>query len=285
MSTARLLFSTGSLHLMDISQNFALAAEAGFDGIEILCDHRWATRDPLYLADMMARYQLPILAVHVPYADRLPGWHNPRNRVEHIGQTLELAETVGAEAIVVHIPTMAFFAHFKTPGMRQFRLPWATPFRAVARWMKTDLSTVQSNTDVRIAFENNPSVGKLFGRKISGNMKQWDGLAGWASSHRWLTLDTTHWATLGVQPLEAYAAAKGQLAHVHLSNFNRGRQHRLPHQGELDLGSFLEQLAADGYEGTISVEVYPEPLEFKHPTALRDNLKACVDFCREHLGS
>lgn len=285
MSKVRLLFSTGSLHIMDISRTFELAAEAGFDGIEVLCDHRWATRDPLYLQAMIERYNLPVLAAHVPYSDRLPGWNSPRNRVGHITQTLELAETLKAEVIIVHIPTIAFFAHFKTPGLRNFKIPWMTPFRPVATWMKNQLSTVQANTDVKIAFENNPSAAKVFGRKIVGNMKAWRGVEGWAQSHQWLTLDTTHWATVGVQPLEAYAAAKGKLAHVHLSNYNRGRQHRLPHQGELDLGSFLQQLSADDYNSTVSVEVYPEPLEFKHPTALRTNLKECVDFCREHLAT
>lgn len=283
MSNARVVFSTGSLHFMDISQTFELVAEAGFDGVEVLCDHRWATRDPQYLQKMIERYQLPILALHVPYPDRLPGWYNPRDRVGHITQTIELAETLNTEVIVAHIPTMAHFAFLKTPGMRTFKLAWATPFRSVAKWMREQLPTAQANTSVKIAFENNPSVAKFFDKRINGTMKAWAGVEGWAKSHQWLTLDTTHWATMGVQPLEAYAVARGKLGHVHLSNYNRGKQHRLPHEGELDLGAFLRQLKADEYDGTISVEVYPEPLEFKNSTALRRNLKACIDFCREHL--
>lgn len=42
----RLIFSTGSLYLLDTALVFDMAAEAGFDGMEIMCDDRFTTREP-----------------------------------------------------------------------------------------------------------------------------------------------------------------------------------------------------------------------------------------------
>ncbi len=41
--------STGSLYTYGTARVFELAAEAGYDGIEILTDHRWDSRQPAYL--------------------------------------------------------------------------------------------------------------------------------------------------------------------------------------------------------------------------------------------
>jgi sugar phosphate isomerase/epimerase len=72
LSKARLIFSTGSLWLTDTAYSFELAAEAGFDGIEIMCDQRFTTRNPDYLLSLAERYQLPILAVHTPSVTMYP---------------------------------------------------------------------------------------------------------------------------------------------------------------------------------------------------------------------
>ena len=40
--------STGSLYTYGIARVFELAAEAGFDAIEVLADQRWDSRQPDY---------------------------------------------------------------------------------------------------------------------------------------------------------------------------------------------------------------------------------------------
>ena len=51
----RFILSTGSLYNYRIDRVFALAAEAGFDGIELLIDHRWDTRQSDYLRQLMGK--------------------------------------------------------------------------------------------------------------------------------------------------------------------------------------------------------------------------------------
>ena len=43
-----IVLSTGSLHNYSIKRIFALAAEIGFDGIEVIIGRKWDTRDPIY---------------------------------------------------------------------------------------------------------------------------------------------------------------------------------------------------------------------------------------------
>ena len=66
--------STGSLYTYGTARVFELAAEAGFDGIEVLCDHRPDTRDPDYLRRLSTEHGLPIVALHNPFSHALSAW-------------------------------------------------------------------------------------------------------------------------------------------------------------------------------------------------------------------
>lgn len=278
--SARLVFSTGSLYLLDTAQCFALAAEAGFDGVEVMCDDRWSTRDPDYLAGLAERYRLPVLVVHTPFSVRTPGWSQGGDEVRRIEHTLRLAETLGAEAIVVHLPERVWLRRYRLLG-RTVRIPQPSRFGAVKTWIEQQLPQVQARTKVKIAVENMPS------RRVLGWVVPhvwWNTVAKWSRVHDQLTLDSTHWATHGVDPLVAYRAAARRVAHVHLSNYD-GREHRLPHRGRLNLGALLRAMAADGFAGTICAELHPDALEFQDGVALRRNLRETVAFCREHLAT
>jgi len=162
---------------------------------------------------------------------------------------------------------------------RRLILPWRSPYGGVKRWIEHDLPEAQRQTPVKIAIENMPAH-QVARRRI--DLIWWNTVDEWSRIHDWLTLDTTHWATKGVNPLDAYRAANGRVCHVHLSNFD-GHEHRLLHTGRVDLGSLLRALAADCYAGTISVELQPDVLEFTDDAKVRGHLAASLAFCRAHL--
>jgi len=81
--------------------------------------------------------------------------------------------------------------------------------------------------------------------------------------------------------LEVWNRLGKRVTHVHLANFD-GQEHRLPTQGDLPLDAFLSRLAADGYEGAISVECGPEVFEAENEDACREHLAEVLSFCREH---
>jgi sugar phosphate isomerase/epimerase len=275
---ARILFSTGSLYVLDTSYCFELAAEAGFDGIEIMCDERWSTRDPGYLKRLSDRYNLPVLVAHTPFSRGTPGWAQPDNELRRIDYTLDLALELKAQVIVVHLPRKRG-AITISAGRRTWRIPWRSVESPVKRWIENDLAGVQARTKVKIALENMP-VSQVAGRNVDPIW--WNSVESWSQVHRWLTLDTTHWGTMRVDPLEAYRAAGERVCHIHLSNYD-GRQHRLPHKGSLNLKTLLRALSAAGYDGTLSLELSPGALMFKEAAVMRRNLRDSLKFCRDHL--
>lgn len=277
---ARVIFSTGSLYVIDLAYVFELVAEAGYDGVEVMCDDRYSTRDPEYLAKLSTTYDLPILSIHTPFSPRLMGWNGANHcEVERILCTLKLAEQLGAESIVVHVPRKIGMGSVKL-GRTNWNFPWQTPFLGVKYWIEHDLPQVQQQTPVKIALENMPTH-RILGREVDPTW--YNELDTWSKVHDWLTLDTTHWATKSISPTLAYEAARGRVWHVHLSNYD-GLEHRLPHRGHVDLANFLRTLAEDSFAGTISVELSPDALEFDNPMSLRRNMLDSLNFCRQHLG-
>ncbi len=276
----RVIFSTGSLWLMDTAHAFDLAAAAGFDGIEVMCDERVTSRDPDYLQQLSKRYQLPIPVVHTPFSRRVPGWGRDKSELDRIQRTLHLAEAIGAESIVVHLPLRMGWTTVRVGAWRT-RLPWRSQFGDVRKWIASgELARQQQETDVQIAIENMPTK-RMLGRDI--NPAHWNTIQDWSTVHTHLTLDTTHWGTFGIDPTEALRAAGERVKHVHLSNYAHGQEHRLPQKGDLDLGIFLQTLAGMDFRGTVSLEVTPDALAFTEPDVTRRKLRESLDFCREHL--
>jgi sugar phosphate isomerase/epimerase len=142
------------------------------------------------------------------------------------------------------------------------------------------LTQMQRETPVKIAIENMPTK-RAFGLAI--NPAHWNTVDAWQRAHDYLTLDTTHWATFGIDPVEPLRAAGERVQHIHLSNYADGREHRLPQSGEVDLAAFLREVAQMDFTGTVSVEVHPDALAFDTPQVTRRKLRETLDFCRAHL--
>lgn len=273
--------STGSLHTLDLAACFAMAADVGFDGVEVICDQRAETRHAAHLRGLASTHRLPIVSLHAPF----PSWvrrHWRARPVASIEHTVRLAEAVGADHVVMHVPRRMWFPKVAL-GRLRVRWPWWSRYgAAIRRWMTSGgLRDAQSRTPVAICVENLPCGHPWLN---SPWLTSWNTLADWPQAHDYLALDTTHWATVGVQPLEAYRAGGPQIRHIHLSNFRERHQHQLPHRGELDLAGFLHQLANDGFDGHLVLELSPRSLEAKNPARLRKNLADSLAFCRRGLG-
>lgn len=274
----RFIFSTGSLYTYSIERSFAFAQAAGFDGVEVMVDQRWDTRQAPYLHALMTRFELPILVLHAPLAKPVPGW--PADQPGRIRRTVALAEAVGAEVVVHHLPRrLGFFRLMTTRGMVPIpRL--RNPERAYANWLETEYPVAQANTPVILCIENIPAV-RVFGRKINPAL--------WNTPDDMLrfphiTLDTTHLATWGLDPVAVFTQWGGRVGHIHLSNYQAGTQHLRPEIGSLRLDRFLGAVASSGYHGAVSLELHPHNLLAGQPdgrivAALERSLawcRACV---------
>jgi sugar phosphate isomerase/epimerase len=259
----RFALSTGSLYTYGLDRVFALAAEAVFDGIEVLIDRRFDTRQPIYLRRLMERYGLPILSVHAPFRlRRMATW--PKTQPESIAATAEVARAVGADVIIAHLPY------------------WRE--RAYLRWLRHDLRAWQrAHPNPVVAVENMPLKWIRWWPFAPLEMWRMNGLEEWGAFPH-LTLDTTHLGTKGLDSLMVYERVRDRVVHVHLSNARREgrrvREHCRLEDGFLPLDALISRLAQDGYDGIATVELGPEALEAKDEEKARFHLRQQIAFCR-----
>lgn len=281
--TIPIILSTGSLYNLDVDTTMALAAEAGFAGLELGVDWRWETHRLAHLERLMARHRLPILAVHSPFrAVPIQSW--PADPVERIKQSVALAEALGAQTVVVHPPERWLRLQLLLAGPERTRkltlpLPLAGLGR-LGRWLLAELPEFQTQTPVKIAVENMPC--RPFG-PFTLEPHHWS-RPDQLRRFPYLALDTTHVGTRRVDLLDFYAQLRPQVTHLHLSNYRHGREHQLLAQGDLPLTALLTRLATDGFTGLISLELNAFDLQAEDMRALRQNLRDSLEFCKEGLG-
>jgi sugar phosphate isomerase/epimerase len=270
----RFLFSTGSLYTYSISRCFGFASAAGFDGIELMVDHRWDSRQTDYIASLIHQYNLPVIAVHAPLRT-VSGW--PEGIPAHIEQTLRMAEVLGAAIVVHHLPMRVSFGEFRFKSHSFIvPLPWGPMHKDYVAWLDSGYTRLQETTDVQLCIENMPANG-YFGRLW--NPAHWntiDTIQRFSS----LTMDTTHLGTWGLNPTDVYKQLNGRVKHIHLSNYN-GHEHRRPEDGELRLDRLLAHLATTGYKGAVTIELSPDALDAGCDDAhLMGLLSTSLELCR-----
>lgn len=272
--------STGSLYSFGTARVFDLAARAGFDGIEVLVDHRWDTRQPGYLRALSGDHGLPIVALHSPFLTLdTPGW--PDDELGRLRHTVALAQEIGVPTVVTHLPFRfhALVGRWYAARPRRFKLP--VPIRRrqpYARFLCNGLASFEAEAGITVAVENMPAHRFLRWRVNSYAFNSVAEIARFPH----LTLDTTHLGTWGLDPLMVYKQLRDRVVHVHLSNFD-GREHRSPPDGHLPLAELLRRMAGDGYRGVITVEAHPGAMNAEDEEKCLVALRRALAFCREHF--
>ena len=131
LPTVPVALSTGSVYTYGTARAFELAARAGYDGVEVIVDDRWDTRQPAYLRRLTAETGVPVLSVHSPFG-AVSGW--PQDEVERVERSLELAEAVGARTLNVHLP-------FRVQDLSVIAGVGAASRSRCSRWTRTSAST------------------------------------------------------------------------------------------------------------------------------------------------
>ncbi len=272
--------STGSVYTYGTSRLFELAASAGYDGLEVIVDERWDTRQPEYLNRLSEQYGSGILSVHSPFVS-IGAW--PRDEVERVKRALALAEATGARTLNVHVPRrvkMLTIGGFGKPTILPLP-PAAKDQQQFGRWLLDGgLESLQAQTSVTITVENLP-YWRIWGRRFSPYaLNTWEEL----SLFPRLCLDTTHTGTSDSDLLEVYERLGKRVAHVHLSDWNGKYQHQPVGRGKLPLGPFLNKLREREFGGIVVVELTPQALPAQDEAKLLKELRRNLLFCREHLG-
>lgn len=230
--TLRLLASTGPLFARALDWSLGVIAEAGYDAAELMVTQDPATQDPDRVGTAAEREGLPVSVVHGPFlllTRRVFGVE----LLEKARRSLDLAAGVGAHLMIVHPP---------------YR--WQRRFHS---WLLEEADDEAEELGTRVGVENLYPV-PLAGRSLRFH-RYTD--PGHLTPFRNLVLDTSHFGVADVDIVEAWDALGAAAAHLHVSdNRGQGRDSHAPlGQGVLPVGEFLSRVAADGYDGEITLEL------------------------------
>ena len=242
-----LSISTASLYALSPRRICALAAEAGFDGIELVLGPRTPLRRCEQATEAARRTGLEVLSVHESLvAGRL--WRStPAHLLE---EAVVAAVRTGAQRVVVHPPGTYAWEH-----------------RDAIAWMEALLRARDQHGDtVTLCVENaGHYVEGDRGRVLAALPDQ---VAFCRQHGLHMTLDTCHVGTTGQSLDEAWAVAGDLVRNVHVSDLRAtdemvghglprklAREHRFPGEGELPLAAFLASILRLGYEGPVTTEV------------------------------
>ena len=252
--------STASVFPDRTPDAFEAAARLGYDGVEVMVSADAVSQDVDVLRRLADYHGVPVLAVHAPcllITQRVWG-------LEPWGKLIrakDMAEKLGARVVVVHPP---------------FR--WQ---RDYARDFGPGLERMSEETDVVFAVENMyPLRGG--GAEVAAYAPNWNPVL---MDVPHVTLDLSHTAAAGSDALAMAAELGSRLSHVHMADgtgvTNRD-EHLIPGRGAQPCAPLLEQLAADGYPGTVVLEVNTRRATSRE--ARLADLTEALEFTRKYLG-
>lgn len=269
--------STASVYPENTEAAFRYAADLGYDGVELMVWAESVSQNLDAVQALVRRYSVPVQAVHAPcllISQRVWG----ADPVAKLERAVRAAEELGASAVVVHPP---------------FR--WQ---RRYADGFADQVAELEERSHVLVAVENmfpmradsffgakDRSAERLRrrggpGRALSAFSPSYDPTD---SDHRHYTLDLSHTATAGMDPIELADRMGGGLVHLHLAD-GRGAsvdEHLLPGHGNQPCVEVCRHLVEHGFEGQAVLEVNTQNARTR---AERGSMLAqALAFAREHL--
>lgn len=249
--------STSSVFPESTEAAFAVAAELGYDGVEVMVGSDATSQDAYALNELMQHFQVPILSIHSPcllVTQRVWGTE-PWGKLQ---RALATAESLGAGTVVVHPP---------------FR--WQ---RSYAQEFVTGLARMEDETDVVFAVEN-MFPWRALSRQVKAYAPGWDVRdEDYAST----TVDLSHTAVSGTDALELVHDLGERVAHLHLADGSGSArdEHLVPGRGTQPVAEVLQHLAGTGYSGNVIVEVSTRAAQTRE--ARLADLAEALAFARAH---
>lgn len=256
-----LSLSTGSLFTLPIRRVFELAAESGFDGVELIINQDFQRVNAAKLVRSLQEI-ITIHSIHSPFME-LDGWGG---KVE----SLKLSVKLAAEC---NIPLV----NFHPPSWMGFEIGFWRWLYSVQDYQKE----IGLNGEVKITLENMPWVGK---HKINPNILSNTGkLVDFIRDHNlFMTFDCTHMGSGKTNFINDffYCYESGRIRNIHFSDYGHEREHLLPGHGILPLTRFLNHLRSTEYQSTVTLELDPREFPKGEPGILA-SLKEMLDYLRK----
>ncbi|QYN26093.1 sugar phosphate isomerase/epimerase [Amycolatopsis sp. DSM 110486] len=242
---------------------FELAAELGYDGVEVMV---WAdpiSQDVAAVRRWSKRTNVPILSIHSPSLLITQRVWSPDPEIR-LRKSVEAAEQLGARTVVVHPP---------------FR--WQ---RRYGDGFGDLVDELEEKSGIEVAVENMFKVRPPGGSRNARVSAFRPSIDPTDVGFRHYTLDLSHSAAARMDAL-ALAERMGEgLSHVHLADGTGvpKDEHLIPGHGGQPCAELLEKLVSDGFTGQVVLEV-----NTRHAIATAERARALAEallFARLHLG-
>jgi sugar phosphate isomerase/epimerase len=249
-------YSTNAFVRFSLEEAVQKIAGLGFGGVEIMADrpHLYPPDfPPEKVAELKARIagkglritnlnSFTLFAVGDTY---LPSWIEPsaerrKIRIQHTLDCLNLAFALGCKNISV------------PPGGPLGNLSRKEAFSFFYSGLEKVIPPAEE-LGVRILVEPEPAL-------LLENSLQFKSFMGEIRSQNiGLNFDMGHFFCAGEDPSESFQEVFGWIGHIHLEDIAASRVHRhlIPGQGAIDFQRVLRTILRGGYQGDISLELYP----------------------------
>ncbi|WP_007026308.1 sugar phosphate isomerase/epimerase family protein [Saccharomonospora iraqiensis] len=255
--------STASVWPLRAGEGFELAAELGYDGVEVMV---WADPESQSISALRKRSRntgVPVVSLHSPSLLITQRVWSP-DPVVRLRKSVDAAVELGASTVVVHPP---------------FR--WQRRYGDAFPDLVAEL---EADSGVDVAVENMfkvrpPGAGRT--GRVSAFRPSIDPTdVGYAH----YTLDLSHAAAAGMDALELADRMGSGLSHVHLSDGTGAPkdEHLVPGRGHQPCAALLERLTTTGYDGAVVLEINTRGA--RSPARRVKDLAEALLFTRLHLG-
>jgi sugar phosphate isomerase/epimerase len=224
--------STASVYPEPVAAGFELAAELGYDGVELMVWTDPVSQNVAAVDRLVQRHGVPVMAVHAPclaVTQRVWG-SDPIGRIR---RSVTAAQQLGAATVVLHPP-------FR--WQRRYALQFAD-----------EVARAGEVAGVALAVENMFPVVRGRVRTVPYE----PGFDPTEVGHRYFTLDLSHTAAAGSDALAMLDRMGPGLRHLHLADGSGAPrdEHLVPGHGSQPCAEVLQRLADSGYDGVVVVEI------------------------------
>lgn len=251
--------STASVYPEDTSHAFDYASRLGYDGLEVMVGMDGISQDAFRVRALMDYHEVPVVAVHAPcllITQRVWG-SDPWDKLR---RSAEMAHEVGAHVVVVHPP---------------FR--WQKEYAA---GFLDGIARLETETGIAYAVEN-MYPWRARGRTMEVYAPGRDPSELDCAN---ATIDLSHSAVAGQDPVEMAKRLGDRLRHVHMTDGTGSAkdEHLVPGRGNQPCAEFVEHLADSGFDGHIVVEINTRKAGTRQRREA--DLLASLAFIKLHLG-
>ena len=255
-----LSLSTGSLFTLPLQRACEMAAETGFDGVELIINQDFQRVNAARLISSLQQITT-IHSIHAPFME-LDGWGGP---IDSLKRSVMLASECNIPLVNFHPPS------------------WMGCEIGFWRWLYSidDYQrAIGLDNRVTITIENMPWVGKWkINPNILSNTQQ---MVDFIRRHNlFMTFDCTHMGSGKTNFINDFFLCydSGRIRNIHFSDYGHNREHLLPGHGILPLTRFLNHLRTTEYQSTVTLEL--DPKEFpKGEHNILENLKEILAYLR-----